>query len=313
MYKKVKAFAPATVSNVSCGFDILGFALNEPGDDVVLELTDNAGKVVITKIEGTDKLPFDASLNTCGVAATEFLKTAGVDKKHGINIEIYKKMPLGSGLGSSAASAIAVLAGLDFMFEDILDKKELLKCAMAAEKVACGSGHADNAAPSLYGGFVLIRSYKPLDIVKLPCPEELYCIVAHPDVEILTCHARSLVPKQIELETTVAQMGNLGGFVSSLYTKDYHMMSRSMQDLLAEPYRKKLIPHFDKVKDVAMKNGAIGCGISGSGPSVFSLFYNAETLKHTAKEIQKVFTDNNIKCEVYVSKINEEGPRVEAL
>ena len=313
MYKKVKAIAHATVSNLSCGFDVLGLSLYEPYDEVTLELTDDAGKVVIKKIDGTKKLPFEINKNTAGVAAIDFLKHIEANKEFGLNIELNKKMPLGSGLGSSAASAVAVLAGLNFMFEDILDKPELLKFAMHAEKIACGSAHADNVAPSLYGGFVLIRSYKPLDIISLPCPDNLHCIVIHPDVEVLTSYSRSLVPKEIKLDTVIKQTGNIAGFIASLYKKDYELMSRSMEDLLAEPYREKLIPYFKEVKASALKNGAIGCGISGSGPSIYCLVHNTKALNKISDGMKEIFDKHKISNQIYVSKINKEGPRVEVL
>lgn len=313
MHKKVKAFAPATVSNLSCGFDILGLALEEPGDDVILSLTNIPGRVNIKKIDGTTKLPFESQKNTAGVVAIEFLKHIRADKEYGLDIELNKKMPLGSGLGSSASSAVAVLAGLNHMFDNILDKSELLKFAMHAEKIACGSEHADNVAPALYGGFILIRSYKPLDIVSLPCPSNLHCIVIHPDVEVLTSYSRSLVPKEVKMETVIKQTGNVAAFISSLYEKDYELMSRSMVDFLAEPYREKLIPYYKDVKNSALKNGAIACGISGSGPSIFCLVSKIKLLDTIANEMKAIFDKHKISNQLYISKINKEGPRVEVL
>ena len=190
MQKTAHAFAPATVANVACGFDILGFAVANPGDEVVVKLREESG-VTITKVTGEEgQLPQEADKNTAGVAALKFLEK--IKSQKGVEIEVHKKMPLGSGLGSSAASAVASLVAINKLFNDPLSKRELLLLAMEGERVACGAAHADNVAPALFGGFILIRSYEPLDVIEIPVPRNLFCTIVHPQIEIKTEDARKI-------------------------------------------------------------------------------------------------------------------------
>ena len=242
MNHEISVFAPATVSNVACGFDVMGFAVNEPGDIATVRQIDEPG-VFLNSVSGDDgRLPREPSKNTAGIAVIEFLKR--INAHGGIEIELHKKMPLGSGLGSSAASAVAAVFAANILFDNPLSKNELLPFVLKAEKTACGAAHADNAAPALLGGFVLIRSYNPLDTISLTVPDELICTILHPALEIRTESARKILPDKIFLKDAVTQWGNIGGLVAGLLKKDYELIGRSLQDVIAEPLRAKLIPGF---------------------------------------------------------------------
>lgn len=305
--KTIRVFTPATVANVSCGFDVLGFAVNNPGDEVVLRLTGKGVKLI--KIEGDNGiLPLDPLKNTVTVSIINFLKHIGSDI--GVEVELYKKMPVGSGLGSSSASTVAGVFAINEILDAPLSKKELLPFAIEGERVACGQGHADNVAPALIGGFVLIRSYAPLDVIKLPVPAKLVCTLIHPQIEISTRNARLIIRDKVSLKDATAQWGNVAGLVSGLYTSDYDLISRSMHDVIIEPVRKVLIPFFDDMKRLALANGALGFGISGSGPSVFALSISEEVAQRIGKMINLFLLQQGIANEVYVSPINEQGPKV---
>ena len=306
--KRVKAIAPATVANVSCGFDVFGFAVEQPGDEVEMELTTEPG-VVIKKIIGDHgRLPMDANKNTAGVAVLEFLKS--IDSKYGVEITLKKNLPLGSGMGSSAASSVAALVAANYLLGEPYLKKELLPFAMEAERVACGSAHADNVAPSLLGGFVLIRGYKPLDVVSIPTPENLFCTLIHPNMELKTEDSRQVLKSSVSMKDAVTQWGNIAGLVAGLMKPDYGLIGRSLQDVIAEPVRSMLIPGFDEIKQSAIEAGALGCGISGSGPTIFALSMERELANRVGKVVRDVFEKFTLKSEVYVSKINEKGARV---
>lgn len=309
--KSVKALAPATVANVSCGFDIFGFAVESPCDEVVLTLNSNAG-VVITKVEGDDgRLPTEATRNTAGVAVIEYLKATG-NSHVGVAIELYKKLPLGSGMGSSAASSVAALVAINHLMGNPLKREQLLPFAMEAERVACGSAHADNVAPSLVGGFVLIRGYDPLDVVSIPTPDDLYCTLIHPHLELKTEDSRKVLKVSVPLKVAVTQWGNIAGLVAGLMKKDYDLISRSMQDVIAEPIRSVLIPGFEAIKSEALKAGALGSGISGSGPTIFALSASREAALKVGESVQKQFAVFQLDSEVYVSKINQHGAKIVA-
>jgi homoserine kinase len=306
--KTVKAFAPATVANVSCGFDIFGFAVEHPGDEVILTLTKQPG-VVIKKIEGDEgRLPLAAEKNTAGVAVLAFLKE--IDSAAGVEITLQKNLPLGSGMGSSAASAVAALVAINHLMGNPLSKKELLPFAMEAERVACGSAHADNAAPSLLGGFVLVRGYDPLDVVSIPTPENLFCMLVHPHLELKTEDSRQVLRSTISLKDAITQWGNIAGLVAGLMKPDYGLIGRSLRDVVAEPVRALLIPGFDEMKEKAVQAGALGCGISGSGPTIFALCTERELANRAGKIIQQEFQKYKLESEVYVSRINNAGAKV---
>lgn len=304
--EEVSIFAPATVANVASGFDVLGFALETPGDAVTLRRVPG-GKVTVVSIEGDGgKLPRDPEKNTSAVAVAAFLGKIGAP--FGIEIRLKKMMPLSSGLGSSAASAVAAVYGANLLAGSPLSTRELLPFTMAAEKVACGTAHADNVAPSLLGGFVLIRSYDPLDVVQLPVPRGLACAVVHPHTEVRTADARAILKKEIRLADAVRQWGNLAALVAALFNGDLALLGRSLQDVIAEPARSLLIPGFLSVKKAALAAGALGCSISGSGPSVFALCSSHESARGVGDSMAAAFTNAGLESDVYISQVNTRGP-----
>ena len=304
----VKAFAPATVANVACGFDIFGFALDEPGDTVELWKRDEPG-IIISDITGDEgRLPREADRNAVTVVMLKFLEHIG--SQQGIEVKLHKNMPLGSGMGSSAASSVVGVFAINELLGRPLARKELLPFAMEGERIACGAAHADNVGPSLLGGFVVIRSYKPLDVFKLPVPSELYCTLVHPDVEVNTKDARYILRNEVSLKNTISQMGNVAGLIAGLMQEDYDLISRSMVDVIIEPVRAILIPEFDQVKQAAIDNGALGCSISGAGPSMFALSRGRQTAEKVGEAMRQAFGYVGITTKCYVSQINEEGPKV---
>ena len=308
MMKFVEVFAPATVANVGCGFDVFGFALDEPGDHV--RITPSAdSEVIISRIEGDEgRLPRNAEANTAGVVVLEYLRK--IHSQQGISIELYKNMPLGSGMGSSAASAVAALVAINRLFDDILTKEELLPIALLAEKSACGTAHADNVAPALFGGFTLIRSYDPLDVIQIPVPDGLYCCLLHPDIEIRTEYARKILPVNVDLKTAVAQWGNTAGLIAGLFRSDLDLLRRAMEDHIVEPVRAPLIPYFYEVKHTALEAGAIGCSISGSGPTIFALCTNQNDAEIIADRMKYVYDAHKRNCQIYISRLNPDGPKI---
>jgi homoserine kinase len=305
----IRVFAPATVANIVCGFDVLGFAVNEPGDEVILRITDAPG-VRISAIHGDGgTLPLDPCRNTVSAVVMRYLELTGTEST-GIDIELFKKMPVGSGLGSSAASNIAGLFAINTLKGNCLSQVQMLTLAVEGEKLACGHGHADNVAPALLGGFVLIRSYDPLDIIRLHTPSHLYCALIHPHIEIQTRDARRIIKKQTSLAGTIQQMGNVGGLVAGLYREDDALISRSMQDVIIEPTRAILIPGFYRLREIALAHGALGFGISGSGPSVFALNSSRLIAEQVVEAIRGELLRRGIESEGYVSSINKEGPYI---
>lgn len=304
--KEIKLFAPATVANVSCGFDVLGFCLDPIGDEMIIRKTDQPG-VRITKIEGHD-LPLSTKKNVAGVAAEALL--ASLDTSFGFEIEIYKKIKAGSGIGSSAASSAGAVFGINELLGRPYSRNELIQFAMKGEVLASGVGHADNVAPALLGGFTLVRCNKQVDVVALPSPSELYATIIHPKIELRTADARSVLKKNIPLNKAIEQWGNLAALVSGLYTDNYELISRSLVDVIIEPERSPLIPFFSELKGAALDAGALGSGISGSGPSIYALSRGKETAKKVRQAMEKVFLPMNIDFDTYVSKINTEGIKI---
>ncbi len=308
----VKVFAPATVANVICGYDVLGFALHEPGDVVEVTVKDTPG-VELTEITGDEGLlPRDPQKNTVTATISGILKKVGKEDL-GIAVKLHKKMPIGSGLGSSAASTVAGIFGVNKLLGEPLTTAELMPFARRGEEIACGQGHADNVAPSLYGGFVLIRSYDPLDIIPLPTPKKLVATVVHPHIEVQTRDARKIVRQHILLKDAIGQWGNIAGLVSGLYREDYELIGRSLEDKLIEPSRAILIPEFYTLKKMALELGALGFGISGSGPSVFALSKDKKTANNIKTMVQSHFQLVDISSDAYVSSVNAEGPKVIAV
>jgi homoserine kinase len=306
---EIRVFAPATVANVACGYDVLGFAIDSPGDEIVVRHAEKPG-LRITQITGDNgMLPKDPSQNTAGVAALDLLRHLGMTDR-GIEMEIHKKLPFGSGLGSSAASAVAGAFAVNKLIGEPLSKQQLLPFAMTGEASADGAWHADNVAPCLLGGIVFIRSNEELDVAQLQAPANLWCAVVHPDIEILTRIAREILPKEIPLINATQQIGNLGGLLCGIIQEDYGLISRSIHDVIAEPRRQKLIPNFYKAKRAALAAGALGFSISGAGPSVFALCEGEETAHKVAEAVSKIFLSIPLNCQAYVSRINPHGVHV---
>jgi homoserine kinase len=300
---EIKLFCPATIANLSCGFDVLGLCLTTAGDEMIIRKSNVKG-VRITKIVGAD-LPMETENNVSGVAALAMLEE--VETEFGFEIEIYKNIKAGSGIGSSAASSAGAVFGINELLGRPFTRKELVKFAMQGEKLASGNAHADNVAPCLLGGFTLVRSSNPLDIIKIDSPSELYATVVHPQIELKTSDARSVLKQTVSLKSAITQWGNVGGLVAGLYTNDYELIGRSLHDEIIEPVRSMLIPGFDLIKKTAYENGALGSGISGSGPSIFALSKGKETAEKIAKAMSAVYDEINLPYEIHVSKVNPDG------
>lgn len=304
--KELKIFSPATVANVSCGFDVLGFCLDTIGDEMIIRKTVEKG-VRITKIVGAD-LPFETKKNVAGVAALAIMNAANPD--FGVEIEIYKNIKPGSGVGSSSASASGAVWAINELLGKPYNKQELTAFGMKGEAIASGAEHADNVAPGIFGGFTLVKQLNPLKVVQLPTPSKMYATILHPQIEVKTSEARAILPKEVSLQKAIKQWANVGSFVSGLYDEDYELISDSLVDNIVEPHRSKLIPHFDAVKEAMLKAGALGAGISGSGPSIFSLCKGEENAKKVAEAVIEVYKDKSINYDIYVSKINTKGIKI---
>jgi homoserine kinase len=303
---EIKIFCPGTIANLSCGFDVLGLCLDNVGDEMIIRKSNQKG-VRITKIVGAD-LPLETAKNVAGVAALALLEALQSDA--GFEIEIYKHIKAGSGIGSSAASSAGAVFGINELLGRPLEIKDLVPFAMQGEKLACGNAHADNVAPALLGGFTLVRSYNPLDIIKIESPSELYATVVHPQIELKTSDARSVLKQTVSLKSAIMQWGNVGGLIAGLYTKDYELIGRSLHDEIVEPLRSVLIPGFDLIKQTALENGALGSGISGSGPSIFALSKGEANANKIAKAMSAVYDDMKLPYEIHVSKVNPDGIRI---
>ncbi|MBT8377140.1 MAG: homoserine kinase [Bacteroidia bacterium] len=306
MPNEIRITSPATVANVACGFDVLGFCLDKVGDEMVIRKTAKKG-ISITKIEGYN-LPLNVNENVAGISA---LATYNVLKPDcGFEIEIYKKVKPGSGIGSSSSSAAGSVFGINALLDKPLSKSDLVKFAMQGEYYASKSEHADNIAPCIYGGFTLVKSVDPLKILELPTPDDLFAVIIHPQIEIKTSEARALLPLNVPLYSAIKQSANLGSLVHALHTSNYQLISESLNDVLIEPLRKKLIPNYDEVKEASLKNGALGCSISGSGPSIFALCKGNDSATSVKKVVSQIYSRTAIKFDIFISKINTEGIKI---
>lgn len=300
---EIKLFCPATIANLNCGFDVMGLCLETIGDEMVIRKTIEKG-IRITKIEGAN-LPFETEKNAAGVAALAILNAANCDC--GFEIEIYKKIKTGSGIGSSSASAAGAVFGINELLGRPFTPHQLVDFAMKGEAIASGCEHADNVAPCLLGGFTLVRGYNPLDVIRIDSPSELYAVVLHPHIELKTSDARAVLEPTVPLKNAITQTGNLGGLIAGLYTNDYDLIGRSLQDVMIEPLRKKLIPNFDITKNAALQSGALGSGISGAGPSIFALCKGKESADKVAQAMKESYSNTEIDFDVHISKINPRG------
>lgn len=306
MEHSIKVFAPATISNVGPGFDLMGFAIEEPGDIIIIRVNASNSLKIINNTEY--QIPEDPEKNVATVAAAALLKAAGL--RQGFDFYFDAKIKPGSGIGSSAASSTAAVVGVNALLNNPFTKEELLPFAMEGEKLASGSTHADNIAPALLGGFILIRSYNPIDIISIKYPENLYCTVVHPDIEIKTSESRKLIPKEFPINTVLKQCGNIAGLIAGLTTYDYHLIGRSLNDSIAEPVRAGQIPGYYELKSKLHENGALGGNISGSGPAIFAFSDSKNNAERVAGFMRTTFDKLRIKNNVYISKISKKGTRI---
>ena len=304
---EVTVFAPATVANVACGFDVLGLALEAPGDTVRLRKVSEPGIHILPDADGY-AIPTDPTQNTAGIALQAMLAQHPID--FGVELAITKGVQPGSGLGSSASSAAGAVAALNALLGNPCTPRQLVPFAMEGERGATGAPHADNVAPALMGGFTLVRSYQPLEVLDLPCPSELHAVVLHPHIAVKTEQSRAMLRQDIPLGKAITQWGNLGGLVSALYTNDYALLGRCLVDVVVEPTRALLIPLYGELKAAALAAGALGMSISGSGPSVFALTEGETTATHVKNALASVYQEVGVPHQVYQSPIAQAGCRV---
>lgn len=303
--KKVTVFAPATIANLGCGFDVMGMALDEVGDILEMSAEEGDGISIVNSCEVP--LPNDIEKNVITPVIRSFLAKLG--RNAHINVDVKKKIFPGSGIGSSAASSAAAAYGMNELFERPFSVEELVEFAMEGERLACGSAHADNAAPAVMGGAILVRGYNPLDIIQLPVPDNFYCSVVHPHIVVTTKESRSVLPNQIPLSTAITQWGNLGGLVAGFYKSDVKLIGRAMKDVVAEPHRKQFIPGFDALKEKLLAEGALCMNISGSGPSVFALSEDKKTAEKIGEIMKLHFKEQGIDSNIYVMKVSDKGAK----
>jgi len=310
--KEVKVKAPATIANLVCGFDILGMALKAPYDEMTLSLSDVPG----IKIRHTDdyNLPESPENNVAGVALQALLEDPiAVELKRpiGFNLVVHKNIKPGSGLGSSAASSAGAVVAANHLLGNIFSKEDLVRFAMNGEKLAGGVKHADNVSPCIYGGVTLIRSIFPLDIIPLNSPD-LFVTIVHPQIEVRTSDARQILRKEVQLKDAIRQWGNIGGLIMGFMKNDSALIGRSLEDVLIEPVRSILIPGFDEVKRKCKEAGALGGGISGSGPSIFMMSQEEATAKKIEEIMQNIYETIGVEYKTYVTGINPEGVKIVA-
>lgn len=298
----IKVLAPATIANLVCGFDVLGLALNDPQDIMEVFISDEPG----IRIQHTDhyKLSTIPEENVAGVSLLSLMQE--LDDNIGFDIIIDKRIKPGSGLGSSAASAAGVVVAANYLLGNKFSKEDLVRFAMAGEKLASGVKHADNISPGIYGGVTLVRSIFPLDIISLPAPP-LYVTVVHPQIEVKTSDAREILRKEVLLKDAIKQWGNVAGLVAGFLKNDYNLIGRSLEDVIIEPVRSMLIPGFDDVKNRSIEAGALGGGISGSGPSIFMLCKEESTAMKVENIMKNIYDATGLTYYTYVTTINTKG------
>ena len=304
--KKIRVFAPASIANLGCGFDVMGLALDEVGD--ILEISVEEGDGLLIRNESGVPLPEDPELNVVTPVIRKFLEMTG--NKAMVKVRICQKIYPGSGIGSSSASSAAAAYGMNELFGCPLSEEEVVICAMEGENLASGGYHADNAAPAVMGGIILIRGYEPLDLVKLPVPGNFYCAVVHPHLTVSTKEARSILPREVPMHDAIRQWGNVGGLVAGLYSGNIGLIGRAMQDHIAEPYRKSFIPGFDTLREQLLQAGALAMNIAGSGPSVFALADRQDIAQKAGHLMDTHFSSRGIQAEVYVVKVSNKGAKL---
>lgn len=305
MLSKVTVKSCATIANVVCGFDVLGFAIDNPTDEFTISFSHTKGVTIINKDQYN--LPTNPKENICGVALQAMLDV--LPNVTGFAIECTKTIKPGSGLGSSSSSAAGVVVAANHLLGNIFTKNELVEFALEGEALASGSKHADNIAPTIYGGFTLIRSLNPLDIISIEAPP-IFVSIIHPQIEVKTSEARKILPTEIPLKLAIEQWGNVAALIAGLQQHNYELISRSLVDVVVEPYRSQLIPHYLDVKHAALHAGALGGGIAGSGPTIFMFSQTKSTALEVEKAMQKVYANTTIAFNTYVSQINNEGIKV---
>ena len=304
--KEIKVFAPASIANLSCGYDILGVCLDNIGDEITVRKTKKKG-ITIKKVSG-QKLSTDISINVAGVSATALLNESKVDC--GFEIEIHKGIKPGSGIGSSAASSAGSVFAINKLIGEPYSNKELIKFAMQGEMAASGSKHADNVAAVLLGGFTFVRNSVENDYFKLNTPIEIAFTVIHPKIELKTKDSRAVIKDKVSIKNMIEQSANLGAFISGLYTEDYDLIRRSVKDVVIEPLRSVLIPKFEEIKSASINSGALSCGISGSGPSVFAISKGITTANKVGEAMTKVYRNLNLEYDIHISYVNDKGIRI---
>lgn len=306
--KQIEVFAPATIANISCGFDVMGCCLDSIGDTMILRKTGDKG-VRISKIHGED-LPLEPEKNVAGVALLEMLKAYPSSLDFGFDIEINKRIKPGSGIGSSAASAAGAVFAANELLGRPFTNHELIPFAAEGERAACGAPIADNVAPALLGGFTLVKSTDPIKIIELPSLDGIFATIIHPQIEIKTSLSRDILPQNISLTNAIKQWANVGSFVHALHTNDTDLFADSLKDYIVEPHRSKLIPKFNQVITGAISSGALGGGISGSGPSIFTFSKNSQIADNVTNKINDIYSKTGIPYHIYTSKINEIGVKI---
>ncbi|MEO8854186.1 MAG: homoserine kinase [Ginsengibacter sp.] len=308
--KEVKVIAPATIANLVCGFDILGMALNAPFDEMTLSMSTKPG----IHIKHTDDydLTEDPEKNVAGVALQSLMDDELTMRHHtglGFNMTVHKNIKPGSGLGSSAASSAGAVVAANHLLGNIFTNKDLVRFAMNGEKIAGGVKHADNVTPCIYGGVTLIRSIFPLDIIPLNCPD-LFITIVHPQIEVRTSDSRQILRKEVTLKNAIRQWGNIGGLIMGFTNKDFQLIGRSMEDVIIEPVRSILIPGFKEVKSLCKEAGALGGGISGSGPSVFMFSEKEETAQRVEQVMKNIYEKIGVEYKTYVTSVNQSGVKI---
>ena len=304
--KSIRVFSPASVSNVICGFDVLGFAIDGLGDEIIIQKS-NSKSVKIKRVSGY-QIPIDSKKNTASVAAQALLDYLNIDQ--GFDIEINKNIMPGSGIGSSAASAVGAVYGINKILKSPLQRGDLLKFAMQGEFISSSTAPADNVASSLHGGLILVNNCENYNVIKLPVPENLLAVVHHPLIEIKTSKSRSVLPKTVDLNAASDQLAAMGGFIHSLHTCDFDLMRLILKDYLIEKYRANYVPLFHEIKKIANSYNVICFSISGSGPSVFSLVNSLDKAKELKLICDKMYSNNNIKFNSYITRLNSGGVRI---